>query len=408
MNNKKIIKKVLTITVLGLFLFLPYYKVQALDIVNAESIALDTSIQKDNVNTNYSLPSKIIVVPIFLPTIDLKINDQQWYKGIFYYTVQRLGFNNIPYHYIVSSSGNIYSNNSADERKIPVQDLGNNNIIVGYLANNQSNNFDPRSVITLKNLLLDICNRNAINPNNIFTNSIQFKRDETSRTVTLKSQQVFGNWNIGLKSIVDSLKTGYNPVQKSYKLQISALNLPADSVNPAQELSGSITIKNVSNYTIYGGGDSAVILTKKDGGKSLFYLNNTWISQSQIALMTESDIILPGKEQTFKFKFKSPLYIGNINETFILQTLSGRNIDADNIQLKVNIKRGSQRIVLINNTELNYVKAHSTPSTVSPEVGRVESGGRFLVLEEDSSGFIKIDLNDGKTGWIAGWLTSTI
>jgi len=386
---------------------LPISKVEAVDLVTLDSITFDKSIIKDT-NITYAPPTKILVVPLFLPNTDLRVTDAEWYKGLFYYTVQRLGFSTIPFQYVVGSSGDIYASGASDEMKIPIKDLGNNNIIVGYLANTSVNTFDSRAEGPLKNLLLDIANRNAINPNQIYLSGLKFSRDENTRLVTISSQPLFADWNSALKSIVNSIRKSYAPVKKVYKLQVEALTLPSDQVLPAQEVDGSITIKNVGTTNIYGGADSSLILGKKDGSKSLFYLNNAWTSQSQISLMADNQILSPGQDLKFNFKLKSPLYLGQIKENFVLQTEGNNQVNADNVTLQINVKRGSQRIVQINNTELNAVNVHSTPSTVSPVIGKVESGGRFLVLQDDPSSFIKIDLNNGSTGWIAGWLTTTI
>ena len=72
------------------------------------------------------------------------------------------------------------------------------------------------------------------------------------------------------------------------------------------------------------------------------------------------------------------------------------------------MKKGEKRIIEIGNTELGYLKVRSEPSTVGTEIGKVSTGERFFVLEDAGNGYVKIDTNDGKTGWVAGWLTKNI
>jgi hypothetical protein len=384
------------------------FDIQAIEITSQDQLLLDTSITR--VDTNFSTPEKIIVAPIFTRSDDIKMTERRRFRGIYYYLIQKLGFSDIPFHFVVSKNGEVFEGNKGgDERQVYVEGIGDNVILIGYLADNTSNSFDPRAESKLIDLISEVANRNSIRGDNIMLSGIKFVRDEANKTVNIESDSIFGNWNISFQGIKSAVDARYAPVSKEYKLDIASITLPEGELEPGSEYIVSLKLMNTGNTGIYSDTNSEILLTKTDGGDSRFFINNVWSSKSQVIIMQSGQDLAPGQEGLYDIKMKAPLYFGEISESFDIRTILGGRVNISQpVGIKINVKRGSKQIVEIQNTELGYLRVRSEPSSVGTEIGRVSSGERFIVLEDAGNGFIKLDLGDGNTGWVAAWLTTGV
>ncbi|MEP7103944.1 MAG: SH3 domain-containing protein [Candidatus Dojkabacteria bacterium] len=382
-------------------------KVSALTVISRDTIGIEKAITKDDLA--FSLPQEIVVAPIFLGVESSKISQKEWVESLYYYTIQKLGFTDLPFHYIVSTTGEVYQGNlGGDERKVNVEGIGSNVILIAYLANGKQNTFDSKSDDSLQNLLLTVANKNSIKPENIVASGVKFIRDKENKTIHIQSSEIFGNWAAKLEDYKGFVAANYSPQPKSYTVEVSNLALSSVEALPGEEVTGTITVKNTGDNGLYGGTDNEIVATKADGGSSQFFINNVWLSRSQFSLMAENQNILPKQETALNFKIKAPLAKGDIGEDFILKTLGGGDISAAPITLKLTLKPSDKRIIQIQNTELGYLKVRGEPSTLGAEIGQAASGERYFVVEDAGNGYLRIDLGNGSTGWVAGWLVNDI
>jgi hypothetical protein len=397
-------------TILSIFLIispLNVVRAQSFDILTPLQVFLDTTISRED--TNYNVPTQIVIVPIFPKANDeIKLDSKEMFRGIYFYTVDFLGFNDIPFHYVVSQDGEIFRGNSGgEERRIKLNGVGDDMVIIGYMTTKSAAKFDYRSEDALVYLLSDIANRRAINPENIQVYGAKFEKDQTLKTVTLEKTDLFGNWPSNLAILKDRVKASFNPVPKTYSLSVDDVILPEGGINPGEE--GTVTVKltNNSDNGMYAGTNSEIILTKTDGN-SQFYLNNEWVSRSQVPLLGQGELLLPFQSGSFDFKVKAPLFPGVVTENFEFRTPEGNKINVSNISISLTINSSDKKIVEIRNTETGTLNVRTEPSSVAPVLSQVSPGQRYFLLEQDGSGFIKIDLGDGTSGWIAGWYTNPV
>jgi hypothetical protein len=396
----KIISKVSTLSLALLFL-LPG-SVSAYTKVDIGTLALDTSIRSED--ENYILPSNIAITPIFID----ETNYDASYKGLFYYTIDKLGFTDIPFHYIVSGDGKVYKGNlGGDERNLTFSNTTGNFVLVGYMTNKNISNFESKGLEATKELVSEVANNNNIKAENIVIRNLSFEKNTSASTVTLKIDSLAGNWEKDLDSIKGYVNSNIKPSNKVYSVEVVEAKLASESAVIGSETAGTVKIKNTGTSTIYAGSNSEVIASK-ESGNSLFYTLNGWLSQSQFSLMEEIERILPGEEVTLTFNVKAPLASGEISETFVLNNLVGQKVSTNNFTLRMNVDKGGKRIIQINDTELGYLRVRSEASTAATEVGRASSGERFILEEDAGNGLYKITLSNGTTGWVAGWLTTEI
>lgn len=381
--------------------------IQALTIRERNTLAIDTSLIKED--QNFNVATRILVTPIFLPDGNVQTTDDEMYEGIYYFTIDRLGFADLPYHYIVTENGTVYEGNSGkDERQITVSDLGNDMIIVGYVTSNSATKFTNKSKQPLAELLGAIASRNAITPDKIFIDGVSFLRNQTTRSVSLIKKNVFGNWQSSLEEIKQAVVPLYNPVNKSYAAEVVSVTAPSAEVEPGSEVTVSFTIRNLSNFGFYSTSSSDLIATKTTSGTSRFFLNRSWLSSTQFAVLGESDVLQPGQEATFEVAMRAPLYIGQVTEEFELRTAVGEKVTLTPFTVLLTMKKPTKPIIEVLTTETGTLNVRTEASSVAEVVTQVSEGQRFFVEEESETGWIRIDIGGGETGWIAGWYVRRI
>lgn len=376
---------------------------QSLVVRTTEELRVDTSYVRDD--NNFTVPDRVVIVPVYPLVNNSLLTPLQHYRGIYFYTVEILGFNDVPFHYFITEEGEVFKGNKGgDERQINIDGVSGNPIVVGYLTNRSSLNFSEQSRANLNKLISNVVNLNAIDPDNLQIEGIEFVRDTEVNTVRMKTKDLFGNWNSSHNNIVNFTKENYAPVQKDYTVKVVEIDIPENEVKPGEIVEVTITLENTSFFGIYSGSDNEIYLTKNSSGTSLFHVNGEWASTTQASIMSDQDILLPMDNKTFTFKIKAPLAKGLIEESFTIKTLNGNTVSADNIKLYLNIGDTDKQILEILPTETGTLNVRVEPSSVGNIVTQVSPGERFFIISDAGNGWLEIDLGDGRTGWVASWL----
>jgi hypothetical protein len=362
------------------------------------------------VKTNDSLnqPEKVLVVPIFAPNSDFNATSDEWYKGLLYYSIERLGFSDIPFHYVVTELGDVYvGNEGGEETKLPISN-NNNLILIGYLAQRSDNEINPRAYKGLGELILNIANRNAIKFDQVKAASISFRKSEERKTVTMQTGETFGLWNTSLGNVIKQVQNQYAPVSKNYAFEISNVKLPTTSVKLGDSPVVSIDVKNTSSTAIFQGSNSELYAVTRNNTKSKFFVNNLWAGPAEALIMDEGVAIRPGETKTLSFKLNVPLYFGEQSEQFVLKNGFGTVFNNTAFQVKLNVERPANKVVEILPTEIAYLRVRENQSTNSREIARLSAGERYIVLEDAQNGWLKLDIGGGKQGWVSRQYTKAV
>ncbi len=395
-------KKLVLFTILTVFA-LNMTGVKAYTTSSLDNISLDTSIRSEA--DTFVLPNAVAIVPMFIDETDYK----ESIKGLFYYTIDKLGFPDIPFHYIVTADGTVYKGNQAgDESQLSFNNASGNFVLIGYVTNKNVNTFDQRGLNSLMELSSEVSNNNYISPDNVIIRDLNFVKDVANNTVKMEINVTEGNWDSSIETIRNHIRGNVRPSNKVYSVEVLSATLDKEQVVVGESVSGSLKFKNTGTSTIYIDTNSEIIATKEGGNLSLFYTPTTWLSQSQFGLMNDVTQIGPGVETTVPFTVSAPLASGEIAENFVVTNLLGTKVSTNNFTLRMTVDKGGKRIIQINDTELGYLRVRSEASTAATEIGRASSGERFIVEEDAGNGLLRITLSNGVTGWVAGWLTTEI
>lgn len=402
-NITRVATKMASVVLTASIFFTTFPQQARAQVVSHQQLRIDDTIAI--ADTAYSMPTQVLVVPIFLPaTEDANVADRDWFRGLYYYSIgneRRSGFTDIPFHYVVSRSGEIFKGNAGgEERKISITDVGDDVVVIGYLAARSDSAFDPRSSSALQELILDVINKNSIKPENVKVGTVRYVKDDESKTISIAKQEVFGLWNTSLNSLMEPVRRQYSPVQKTYTIQVVKVDLPAEEVKPDTTVTGKITLKNTGDFGIYPGTISELLGSRTEGA-SKFYMSDAWTGISQFNLIAEDKVLLPTQEKTFEFKIRVPLYFGAQSEAFVLKNAGGQVVAGSNFDLKLTVARPDGTVVEVAPTNTGWLRVRSTPSGAATELARISPGERYYVTGDAGNGWIKIKLSDGREGWVS-------
>ncbi|KKQ04304.1 MAG: N-acetylmuramoyl-L-alanine amidase family 2, partial [candidate division WS6 bacterium GW2011_WS6_36_26] len=89
----------------------------------------------DQTQTKYVTPTTIYITQITTTSSELQKNPSLWVKALYYYSITRLHFADIPYNYLIDSNGEIYEGRSGGVGANPELRDAQGSILIGYLSN---------------------------------------------------------------------------------------------------------------------------------------------------------------------------------------------------------------------------------------------------------------------------------
>ncbi|HEC65173.1 MAG TPA: hypothetical protein ENI23_07765 [bacterium] len=400
LSENKVLKAIFILIGVFFFMLLLSQKAMAqVSIISRDGNNLDEGLSKEDLR--FTSPEKIKVIPITRPdTVDE--SDRDWFRGLYYFYTARLGFPDIPFHFVVASNGDVYAGNKGgDEQVISVEGEDQGVILIGYLADKDETNFSLSSFKGLEAIILEIANRNSIKPEKVEVGATEIVVNLEDRSVKLRSKDLFGSWNAGISDVVSSIQDDYKPTQKTYAIELLEVTSPEGDFLPGESAIVGLRIRNTGKFSIYQGTDGEILALTKNENDSRFFVNGVWASPKQPIIMEEGSIIRPGQERDFKFKLNISLFFGEQTETFKLTNTDGRVFSDTEFVVKITVGGIEQKVVEILATETGYLNVRASASGGANVTSKVNPGQRYILLEDSETGWYKIDLGDGNSGWIA-------
>jgi hypothetical protein len=404
MTRKKIFTSLLFL-ILFVFGFVGIDKVSAINIIPSSIYNIDQELV--NQEDSYNQPNSIYIIPLNLES-DTAIQDSEWYEGTFYYQAARLNQGDFLSHYFVTKDGQVLQgNHKGDEQRFNITGTSDKPIIITYFSQKDQTDFPLEIRMTLKDVILNLANTNAIKLEKVSLKNVEFIL-KSGQPVFQQFSEVSGKMSITLKEMIKEIQPNYKPIVKTYQISVEKIDLPVGEVSYGQVAEVGITIRNNSSIVLYQGSDYEPLISKTNNETSKFYLNDVWQSLTQAPFMNEGDFVKAGESKKFTIKTRVPLYFGAQTEKFQLIDSLGRAYPGTSFDITLNIKRTEQDAVEITPTETGQLNVREGPWYSSAIIGKVTPGQRFLVLERTESGYLKLDLGNGKTGWVVVKYTRTL
>lgn len=374
---------------------------QALTITGREKLYFDNGLGFVPEEKVFAPVEGIIVSPIYLPE-DTGLNSDDWIRGLYYYSTVRLGYEDMPFHYVLLPNGKVYKTGTVSEGNvIKIGGEETNVALIGYLSKRSDVEFAERSLTSLKDLALKIANENEIDSQKIEVTGLRYSINLSNKTSSLERTTVAGSWAKNIESVQEYVAQNYSPIPKTYNIQIDSVKYPESKLEPGSVAIVELTLTNTGENVIYEGSDSALYATKEDGTLSKFFLNSVWASQSQVPILSEGEFLGPSETKTFQLKFNIPLYFGIQRESFVIKTAEGEVLKDSKFGVAIEVSEIDERVVEVTQTELGYLNVRDGDSGNAEIVGRVSPGERYILKQTGTYGYVQIDLGEGELGWVS-------
>ncbi len=248
---------------------------QLLRVITKTDLKLDqTSIGEGE---NFSRPKSLLITPIFLPA-GVAVDSESWYKGLFYYlSSYRYNFRDIPFHFVVDSSGNIYEGITGGvERELLVEGSADRPIHIAYLAGKGDSDFTISSRPAVERLVVKLINENSIKPENVSLAGLTLQKNLDTSVVNVTASELFGSWKPAFADSQRRIAASYKPTARQYKLAIKDYQGPVGAPRMGSEVVLKVTVVNESQHTVYEDDDSNLLFSTKSGRDSKLFVNGVW------------------------------------------------------------------------------------------------------------------------------------
>lgn len=403
MLKRIVFTSLVTVAVFSALPFLVEGRVLAANIISRGEVPYDETLSDQTLN-DYGSVKNIAVVKISASAPLQFDDDGEWVKGLYYYMITRLRFTDIPFNYIVSWQGNIYSGKGGgNEVQPPLSDESQSRfpgtIVVAYFDNGREMTNSGQQA--LADVLEDALSLAQINPSAVFAADVSVSTSTDVVPVSGLSLDV--STEAGWVETVDEIKSSLSPAPagRTYQATVSSVDFPA-SVAAGQSFVTSVTLQNTGLFPWYNLGDRVAYLVTSDprGHDSRFYVSDDWASFSRVASFTE-EWVLPGESTTVEFSIRTPLVAGEYSEKFEVLVSPDQWVEGSQFEVRFTVSPGDFKLVEILDTETGSLNVRDCPSQNCGEVGMVVPGDILINLGQEN-GWYLVRFNDTQEGWVYG------
>jgi hypothetical protein len=208
-------KTVLKIIIFAILILLPS-SVFAYTINTIADQNFDLSIS-DQTITIYKTPNVIYISQVTTDSQGLEDNPALWVKTLYYYSITRLHFADIPYNYLVDSNGQIYEGRSGGIGANPELESSEGSVLIGYLSNNPI--LSNRAASSIYSLVDNIASSYGVQKISVIDLKIVKKEGQLTK---LQISESMGDFK---QSIADTFEgwLGYTSEKLIYKAEVEEI-----------------------------------------------------------------------------------------------------------------------------------------------------------------------------------------
>lgn len=382
-------KSVAKIVLSVIFLLIPV-EVFAFSVSTSLDQKFDETIS-DQSQTIYATPTIIYITNITTDSPKLQKNPSLWVKTLYYYSITRLHFADIPYNYIVDSNGIIYEGRSGGIGANPELKDAQGSILIGYISN------DPvltnRASSTMYSLVDSLASTWGIS--NLSVAKFDIVQTEGQLSKLVPSELEGGDFKQSVLDIFSGWK-GYMGEKLVYKAKIEEVTYAKEAVI-GSKLHVTVKVKNMNDFT-WLTDKSPIYVSVQGGANSNFAINGVWDSFSKPTHM-ENKAVKAGEVATFEFDMLAQVTIGEVSEKFEIEKFDKQPFADSQFEVKFNIARGGKSLVQVSSSQYGFVNIRECQWYSCKIIETVDNGVVFVLLSEEN-GWMKIQYNETTIGWV--------
>lgn len=386
MNFLKTFRKLLF--VLLLIAVMPI-SVLAFSYYSTENQDFDTTLT-EGTGTVYVNPSKIYITQVTTSSSSLLRDPAKWVQSLYYYSITRLHFSDLPYTYLLDENGIIYQGNRGGLGANPQLKEIDGAITIGYLSNNTV--LTNRAKESLVNMVEELSYSWGIT--SLKTVKMYINQEEGSFS-TISIMETTGEFSSSVRSVLQDWK-GYEQENQSYVLKVEEVVYEKE-IGIGERLPVKVKVRNLNDFIWFTDKDPIYISVKGDQ-ESSYAINQEWLSFSKPTSVSDLNI-LPGESVEFEFALEARISLGEATEKFEILKFENRPFEGSEFEVKFEITRGEKRLVQVASPRYDFVNIREC-RWYSCEVVDSADNGAVFVLEEEEAGWSKVMYGLGLYGWV--------
>jgi hypothetical protein len=380
---------------LALILFFAFATPIVAATYSREDIDVDTTLSEQEA-TQYAQPTKILITQVKTDAASLNNSPLDWFQTLYYYSITRLGYADIPFNYIIDRNGDIYEGRDGGIGVLPEVETDSGVVLIGYLSN--SPDLPLNTQTALQDLVEDLSYKHGIGKDAVQVVTLKhLKADDTRRTAKSSYEEVTGTFSDNVASLTGGLKYSSSE-HLEYKGEIKDLQF-SESVESGERFKVSFTLVNKNDFAWFTDKDYIYVSTK-NGRNSSFAINGEWDSFSKPVSIADKTI-LPEENVKIEFEMQALLLPGKQSPEFTILKLPRNSFAGTDFKVSFDIKKGNNKLVQISGTPGGVLNVRGCPSPNCEPITQVNEG-QILIMTDQSVGWYEVKYEDDKTGWVYG------
>lgn len=381
-------KTVFKSIIFAIFLLLPS-SVFAYTINTISDQNFDLSIS-DQTNTIYKTPNIIYISQVTTDSPNLEDNPSLWVKTLYYYSITRLHFADIPYNYLVDSNGQIYEGRSGGIGANPELENAEGSVLIGYISNNPI--LSNRASSSIYSLVDNIASDYGVQKISVIDLKIVQKEGQLTK---LQISESTGDFK---QSVTDTFEgwVGYTSEKLTYKAEIEEITYEKE-VEIGSKLHVSVKVKNMDSFT-WLTDKYPIYISTVDGKDSEFAINGVWDSFSKPTHI-ENKAVKPGESVTLEFDLYARITPGEVTHNFVFEKNASNIFANSSFEVKFSVVKGTKTLVQVSSSEYGFANIRKCQWYSCQIIDSVDNGVVFVLLSEEN-GWMKIQYTEDSVGWV--------
>jgi len=344
----------------------------------------------DQTQTKYVTPTTIYISQITTNSPELQKNPSLWVKALYYYSITRLHFADLPYNYLVDTNGVTYEGRSGGVGANPELRDSQGSILIGYLSN------DPiltnRASSSMRNLVDSLASAWGISSLSVAKFSIVQQEGQLTKLVPSEFNGEFK------QSVLDTFSgwTGYTTEKLQYKAKIEEVTYNPEVVI-GSKLHVTVKMKNLNDFT-WLTDKNPIYISAKDVKQSRFAINGVWDSFTKPTHISDT-AVKSGEIATFEFDLLAQIAPGEASEKFVIQKFDNQPFADTEFEVKFSVVKGDKTLVQVASSEYGFANIRECQWYSCKIIDTVDNGVVYILLAEEN-GWMQIQYTENTVGWV--------
>ncbi len=368
-----------------------------------EFLSLDTTLATDSSN-EYALTEGILINQITTDNQVLENNPEDWIRMLYYYSITRLGFADLPFNVIVDREGNVYQGHNGDEGVVPeLKDL-EGKYLIGYLSNSIDITDDAK--VSIGELIQEKADLYGLEEEDV--QFVDIRREEPTQEQPLakiaysSTNSVFSQQKSNL--VLDLDFTGKEDL--TYTASINTGEEEVTQVKLGDQLVLEVDIINDGESVWFTKNDRLTLFTENKED-SVFAKNGVWDAFNS-PFTIEDSTLRPGESLRRSIEIETVREPGVYSIAFYLERENGSKVFNSDFNVEFEITNGDIDLIEVGETETGFLNVRQEPSISAELLSQVDIGLQFVAIEYSDDGWVKIEYTPGEFGWILARYTDKL